>query len=198
MTSSSRSRLVDAARALFAARGFAATAVGDIEEHAGFTRRGGAFYRHFESKDEVLAAVVDDHVERVREVPQLSALLPLGDRRAELRLVGRAVLAELDREEAIHRVLDKEGDRVDAARRRMAEAVLHGGYRDVTVLFRTWLPSKTDVDVDALVVVLLGGLVNLRRNRWTFGVVPLDVDDERALDAWVAVADAALDAVIAR
>lgn len=194
MTSSSRQRLLEAARSSFASRGFAATSVGDIEQAAGFTRRGGTFYRHFDSKEAALDAVVDDHASSVREVKRLAELLPLGDRRADLRLIGRALLAELDAEEAIHRILDKEGDRVDAARHEMVEGVLHAGYRQVASLFRPWLPSGTDADVDALVVVLLGGLVNLRRNQWTFGCVPLDIDDARALNTWVEVAISALEA----
>lgn len=190
MTSSSRERLLDAARALFAERGFSATSVGDIEEVAGFARRGGNFYRHFSSKEAVLDAVVDEHIRAVRETKALVELLPLDDRRSELRLIGRSLLRELDAEEAIHRILDKEGDRVDAARRAMVEGVLHDGYRQIAALFAGWIDD--DHDVDALVVVLLGGLVNLRRNQWTFGAVPLDVDDDRALDEWVRVAEAAL------
>jgi AcrR family transcriptional regulator len=160
-------------------------------EAAGFTRRGGTFYRHFTTKDDALTAVVDDHVTQVREVKRIGDLFPLPDRRSELLLLGRLLLAELDNEEAIHRILDKEGDRVDTARHEMAEQVLHRGYRDLVELFSTHLGMRAD-DQDALVVVLIGGLVNLRRNQWTFGAVPLDIDDDRALNAWVDLAEAAL------
>ncbi len=110
----------------------------------------------------------------------------------ELLLLGRLMLAEIDNEEAIHRILEKEGDRVAAARREMAEQVLHHGYRNLVDIFAPWLGPDVD-DPDAFVVVLIGGLVNLRRNRWTFGAVPLGVEDDRALDAWVDIALAALD-----
>jgi AcrR family transcriptional regulator len=193
MTSSSRDRLVHAARTLFAERGFAATTVGDIEERAGFTRRGGTLYRHFASKDEILDAVIDTHVAAADASRSISALLPLQDRRSELTLIARLLLAELDREEAIHRILDKDGAAVDRARKRMTVGVLHAGYRHLVELFRPWLPDDLDrAEAEALVVVALGGLVNLRRNRWTFGAVPLDVDDERAIRAWVTLVDAAL------
>ncbi len=193
MTKGTRDQLVDSARRLFASRGFAATTIGDIEEAAGFTRRGGTFYRHFETKNDVLDAIVDDHVSQVREVKRLRDLYPLADRRSELLLLGRLLLAELDNEEAIHRILDKEGDRVDAARREMTEQILHNGYRNLVELFTGWLSTEVD-DCDALVVVLIGGLVNLRRNRWTFGAVPLDVDDDRALNVWVGLAESAINA----
>ena len=49
-------RLMDAATALFAEKGVLAALVEEICERAGFTR--GAFYSNFESKDELLLAVV--------------------------------------------------------------------------------------------------------------------------------------------
>lgn len=191
MTTGTRDQLLAAARDLFAARGFAATTIGDIEEAAGFTRRGGTFYRHFATKDDVLTAVVEGHAAQARDVKRIGELLPLADRRSELLLLGRLLLAELDDEEAIHRILDKEGDRFNAVRREMAEQVLHRGYRDLVEVFRDYLGLGA-ADPDAFVVVLIGGLVNLRRNQWTFGAVPLDIDDERALDAWADIAEAAL------
>ncbi len=53
-----RAALVDAARALFAEHGIAATANDDIAARAGVTR--GALYHHFESKADVAAAVIGD------------------------------------------------------------------------------------------------------------------------------------------
>ena len=53
-----RRALLDAARALFAEKGFAATGRDEIAERAGVTR--GALYHHFASKTEVAAAVVEE------------------------------------------------------------------------------------------------------------------------------------------
>jgi AcrR family transcriptional regulator len=53
-----RGALLQAARALFAEKGFAATGREEIAERAGVTR--GALYHHFASKTEVAAAVVDE------------------------------------------------------------------------------------------------------------------------------------------
>lgn len=193
MTLSTRDRLLDAALSLFAADGFAGTSVGDIEKAAGFVKRGGTLYKHFSSKPEVLAALIERHAAAIGGAGQLADLLPLGELRAELTLVARFALAELDAEEQIHRVLDKEGHRAAAARDRMLEEVLEPGYRGLADLFRRWLGDHAeDVDADALVTILVGGLVNLRRNRWTFGRVPLGVDDERAIATWVNVAVAAI------
>src|ERR1700731_3636069 len=53
-----RAALLQAARALFADKGFAATGREEIAERAGVTR--GALYHHFASKTEVAAAVVEE------------------------------------------------------------------------------------------------------------------------------------------
>jgi AcrR family transcriptional regulator len=62
-----RGALLEAARALFATKGFAATGRDEIAEHAGVTR--GALYHHFASKTDLAAAVVEqlegELVERV-------------------------------------------------------------------------------------------------------------------------------------
>ena len=55
--SATRERLLDAAGAVFAERGFAASTIEDICDRAGFTR--GACYSNFETKDELLVQLLD-------------------------------------------------------------------------------------------------------------------------------------------
>lgn len=189
MTTSTPERLLDAATELFAERGLAGTSVADIEEAAGFTRRGGTFFKHFPSKQAAFAAVIDRHANSVGTATDLSALLPLGDLRAELTLVARFVLAELTDEQQIHRALDRGGAAVPEAQERMLNDVLEPGYRRSAELLQRWIGNNTRLDDgEATVSILMGGLVNLRRNTWTFGRVPLGVDDARAVDAWVDLA----------
>lgn len=191
---STRERLLDSAQRLFARDGFDGTGVGDIEEHAGFTKRGGALYKHFPSKEAVLAAVIDRHASSVAAASSVSELLPLGDLRAELTLVARFTLAELDQEEEIHRILDGAGDRVPAARERMLTEVVEPAYRATSELLRRWIGERSTLeDPSTVTMLLIGGLVNLRRNRWTFGRVPLYVDDARAIAAWVETALAVIE-----
>ena len=51
-----RTEIIDAATALFAAKGYSATSVNDILNAVGIAK--GTFYHHFSSKDEVMRAVV--------------------------------------------------------------------------------------------------------------------------------------------
>lgn len=54
-----RSRLIEAAERVFIRKGFDEATVEDISGTAGYTR--GAFYSNFDSKEQVLLAVIDSH-----------------------------------------------------------------------------------------------------------------------------------------
>src|SRR6058998_3763722 len=56
-------RILDAAAELFFERGFAAVGVDEIGQRAGVT--GPAIYRHFSGKDEILATLFDDAIDRL-------------------------------------------------------------------------------------------------------------------------------------
>jgi AcrR family transcriptional regulator len=72
-----RARLLEAAEALFIAKGFNGTSVEEIAEHAGFTR--GAFYSNFEDKDDIFVAILDkklkDRIEEIAAIMRKSSSL---------------------------------------------------------------------------------------------------------------------------
>lgn len=153
MTTSTPDRLLDAAALLFAERGFAGTSVADIEEAAGFTRRGGTLFKHFPSKQAVFAAMIDRHADAVGDALDLTSLLPLGDLRSELTLVARFILAELTEEESIHRALNCGGAEVPDARERMLADVLEPGYRRSAELLQRWIGDTYRIpDPEATVI----------------------------------------------
>lgn len=106
-----------------------------------------------------------------------------------MRLVARAVLAEIDTEEDIHRILDGSGDHAEEAREEMLASVVEPSYSAAAKLLRTWGAPASSPQATALATILIGGLVNTRRNKWTFGRVPLNVDDEELVEAFVAIAN---------
>ncbi len=101
LTLSSRERLLTAAMQLFAHQGFRQTTVGQIEQAAGFTARGGALYKHFTGKQAILEAAIERHVERISELRRTAVTLPLGNDEAELALLLQLFLSELDEERLI-------------------------------------------------------------------------------------------------
>jgi AcrR family transcriptional regulator len=65
-----RRRLLDAAAAVFARRGFAAASVDEIAREAGYST--GAIYWHFAGKDDLFLAMAEDFaIDRVRELSEV-------------------------------------------------------------------------------------------------------------------------------
>jgi len=63
-----RERLIEAAARVFARKGFAGTSVDEVAEAAGVTK--GAVYSNFDSKEDLVRAVLDERLERrLREIP---------------------------------------------------------------------------------------------------------------------------------
>jgi len=189
MTSSTRNRLLDAALPLFAANGFRGTSVGEIEAAAGLTERGGAAYKHFTSKTEILHAALERQIEQIIEMRGAVAdMLPLGDLRAELVLLAKWILTELGHERLINSLLEKEGDTAPGLRERFRDRVVEPGYAAAAEVLRgrfTDLRLDPTTDADALAAVVVGALVNYRRHQWTFAAPPLGVDEQRYVEALV-------------
>jgi len=80
MASHTRERIMDVALQLFAAQGVAATPITSIEAGAGLSPGSGSFYRHFRDKSELLAAVVEREMIRVRKDPEAQVLAAPVDR----------------------------------------------------------------------------------------------------------------------
>ena len=187
MTVSTRGRLMAAGLELFAERGFRGTTVGDIEAAAGLTARGGALYKHFKSKRELLEAAFEEQIHEVQRMrAELLDLLPLDDLRAELTLLTRWVLSELGRMRDLNAVIEKEGDSFPELRERLYVEIVEPGYRSIAEMVGRWntrLDAKWDPELVAAVAG--GALVNFRRNQWTFGQTLLDVDEERFVQTLV-------------
>jgi AcrR family transcriptional regulator len=182
---------------LFAERGFSGTSVADIEEAVGLQPRRGGLYKHFASKHDLLESAVRRHLDDARSLAQsvdsldaASAAASESDSRPFLTSLGRVFLAEMDRLEALTRILEHDADRlgelIDAVK---AEAV-DLSYRTATRLIEQVVPTITDAEATA--VVMLGSLVAFRRTLWTFGSAPLSIDDDRFIEAWASATLGAL------
>lgn len=77
---------------LFSSKGFNPTTIGDIEKAAGLTPRAGGFYRHFKSKQAILREVVDSTEAHIFAQFNEQLLLPLGNLRADILMIGRMIL----------------------------------------------------------------------------------------------------------
>jgi AcrR family transcriptional regulator len=153
MARDTRDRLLDTALTQFASRGVEAVAVTDLEQGAGLSPGSGSFYRHFRSKEDVLAAVVDREVARAVE---RRSTAPAGGLDAHYAWS----LDNLDRMRALIALLVREGARLphlDRVQTLLAEEGAHLDADDLRArMDRGEIPAR---DADAVAAVVLFALV---------------------------------------
>jgi len=185
-----RERILDAAVELFGRQGFRATSVGEIEEAAGLVPRRGALYKHFPSKEALLEAAVE---RRGRAVDELEELIgtPVGDPRDEVHVLGRIAFREIGRDQAVLRIVMREGDNFPELRDRFHERIVRRGHEqaEARLLLLAERAGASDVDVHALAAILLASVINYRVLDTLFGRPPGDLPEDRYIEAW---ADSAL------
>ncbi|MCP2322967.1 AcrR family transcriptional regulator [Hamadaea flava] len=198
---STRQRIIAAASRLFAERGYAKTSVADIQTAVGLTGGSGALYKHFRSKEELLRAVVDEHVahyEAEKTLPFAASgeVHGLDDVSAVLERLGRVVLARLDLSVENIRITFRELDQFPELLEILHARLMRPLYAEVA----DWLAQQAAagrvpaVDAQATSAVLVGSLTYYPIYRVLLGEPEAGVDQDRFLKAWVAVGTAALTA----
>jgi AcrR family transcriptional regulator len=186
MSNTTRERIIDEAMHLFSERGYATTSVARIEEAAGLTAGAGGLYHHFKSKEAVLAAGIERQLSRLDALRDIRLMFtPLGDLRAELILVARYILAELDSESELLRILATEARSRPKLLTTAVDQLVNSTFQG----FATWIAERAErpmpeVSPTTIATLGLGSLLSSRLLRDVFGV-PSPVDDEALVDGWV-------------
>jgi AcrR family transcriptional regulator len=167
-------RIIGAALECFAAKGYAATKISDIERAAGLSVGAGGTYRHFESKRAILEAIV----ELVLDVPD-EEIAPPGD---DVEAIAREMLDYMRAD--LLRIYFRDLDEFPDQRRRINERTINTSYR--TVASRIAAANPT-IDSDAAAAVLLGSLINFRINEALIGPDANGVDRDRFISTWGAI-----------
>jgi AcrR family transcriptional regulator len=193
MSSSTRERIVDEAMLLFSQRGYAATSIAKIEAAAGLTPGAGGIYHHFASKEAVLAAGIERQLARLGALREIRNVLgSLGDLEAELTLTARYVLAELDRESELLRILASDARHrpqlLTTAVDELVSSTFTGFANWVLESAERVLPAE---QANAIAAVGLGSLLSSRLLSDVLGV-PALVEDEALVTTWVQMMLAAL------
>lgn len=182
--------ILDQAMRLFSERGYDGTSVADIQAAAGMTPGSGALYKHFASKQAVLEAGIDRFISEGRaatlEAPDVAGV----EAAAALRQLGGLVLKTLAHDQSALRVAWRDLTAFPDLERRFVDERLQAGFGQMTV-WVTALAEANGVRLDdpqATAAVLLGALAFFRLMEGLVGAKPGRVDDERFLDAWVALA----------
>ncbi|HEX3897942.1 MAG TPA: TetR/AcrR family transcriptional regulator [Mycobacteriales bacterium] len=194
VTYPTRERIVDEAMRLFGQNGFRGTSVVQIEKAAGLSPGAGGLYHHFASKDDVLMEGVRRHLARLDALRQLRGVLTnLGDLRAELTVVARFSLAEVDSEAQLFQILASEARRRPDLLSDAAEQLVTATYAG----FADWLrqtvkPRRLAPDRARTIALLaMGSLLSGRILQHVMGV-NADVDDEALIAVWVDMVVAAI------
>jgi AcrR family transcriptional regulator len=187
-------RLLAAAMDLFAQKGYAGTSVGEIQEAAGLTFGSGALYKHFPSKEAVLAVGIERFVEHARtERESLAALneLPVPD---ALTAIGRSAMTSFARDADALRIAWRDLEPFPALQEKVRTEQIRATYDE----FAVWLGRQAaegrvpEHDCDALAAVALSSLAFFQLLHFLLHDTPGGVDEERFVAAWSALFTAAL------
>jgi AcrR family transcriptional regulator len=178
-----RERIVDEAMRLFSQHGYAATSIAKIEAAAGLTPGAGGFYHHFDSKEAVLAAGIERQLARLGALREIRHVLgSLGDLKAELTLTARYVLAELDSETELLRILAS-----DARNRpQLLTAAVEELVSSTFTGFAAWIGERAErpiraEEATAIAAFGLGSLLSSRLLRDVLGI-PAPIADQALVD----------------
>lgn len=192
-----RERILAAAMRLFSENGYGGTSITQIETAAGLTRGAGGIYHHFRTKEALLAAGVERHLSRLQALRDIRHLLTgVGDLRTELTLTARYVLAELDHEQELLRVVAAEARAHPDLMRDAVDQLVRTSFAGFADLLResAGVPTAT---ADAISAVGLGSLLSTRLLQTLCLVNPTDVDDETFVATWVDMMERAIEAAVA-
>ena len=169
----SRGRVVAAAMGCFAAKGYSATTIADIEEAAGLKPGAGGTYRHFSSKREILDAVIDAALAQSDEV--------LAPAPSSLEGAARDALAQLDRQRDLMGLMLRDLDQFPELQRKVIRRLVTGPIRLVAARTAAVAPH---VDAEATAFLLFGALVNVKVIEILGGRAQIGVSRKRLVAAW--------------
>jgi len=188
MSNTTRERIIDEAIRLFSEQGYNATSVAKIEAAVGLTPGAGGLYHHFDSKEAVLAAGIERQLGRLSALREIrSVLTPLGDLRSELTVIARYILAELDSEAELLRILASEARKRPQLLTSAVDQLVNSTFEG----FATWIVERaerpiSDDQASALAALGLGALLSSHLLPELFGI-PSQVEDDRLIQTWVHV-----------
>jgi len=186
-TGATRDRIIDAAMALFSEHGYRGTSITRIEQAAGLSPGAGGIYHHFSSKEALLTAGVQRQLSRLAALRDIRRLFAdLGDLRTELTIAARYVLAELDQEAQLLRLLASEARHGPRILTDAVTQVVDLTYRE----FAEWITDRSGSLVsapqaDAIATIGLGALIAARLLPNLLGTAPSKVDDNAIVEIWV-------------
>jgi AcrR family transcriptional regulator len=173
---------------LFAERGYERTSIADIQGAAGLAPGSGALYKHFPSKEAVLAAGLEDFVAGAERARELIRTVP-GPAEEALGVLGRAAMRMLQDDRDVLRIVYRELEQFPALRDQVRERRMQSTYAALA----DWLRERAArgelrvEDPEATAAVLLGGVTSFMVFQTLLGDTPAQLDADRFVRAWLRV-----------
>lgn len=183
-----RERLLTEAMRLFSDKGFEATSVSQIEAAAGLAAGSGALYRHFKSKDALLAAGIDRQLDRRAAMHDIRALFAgLGDLQSELTVLGRYLMSVIDQEAELLQIAARTpaglSGRLDSA----YAALVDGLCDELNGWIRAWAPRASAEQTSVLAALGINSILGERFATNIFRRTAAPARDAVYLKEWTAV-----------
>lgn len=185
-----REGLLDAGLALFGQKGFDGVSIKDIETAVGLTPGRGSFYRHFESKEVLLAEIVHREVgklRQLRELQQRGISGSLGDRRAELIVDLRMRMIGLEHLNDFILLLGREFGRFPDLMQELYGLLVEESMAAESAELARDIEKKQvrGGDAEALAAVIQSALIGFHLSKTYFGGQHYGIEDDRFVKALV-------------
>ncbi|BAX90309.1 TetR/AcrR family transcriptional regulator [Mycobacterium shigaense] len=187
MVLSGRNRLLAEALKLFAAKGYAATSVADIQRASGLAPGSGALYKHFASKRELLEAAVAHRIDSIVTAREQFDADEPGSVEHAVRTAGQLIWSNLVESEEVLKVMLREPDEVGDLDEKTWQVITDNAYqRFADELVASNRSGRTSIpDPEAAAAVAIGSLSYAPTLQALTGRMPGNIDGERYFEAWV-------------
>jgi AcrR family transcriptional regulator len=181
-----KKNLKDAALKLFLKKGYAKTTIGEIESAAGLAPRAGSFYRHFQSKQELLIEIAKTQIAERPSEFDFSQINSLGNTRAELILIAQIYEKASHRQKGYLPLIE------EIRRTRFGRKFEQKANQEMLHVLMTWISLKpaakslNDKQLASLAMAVFGGwlfyLTKLQQ-----GVTLDEIERDSLLNDWADV-----------
>jgi AcrR family transcriptional regulator len=179
-------RLLGAAMELFAEKGYERTTVGEIQEAAGLTFGSGALYKHFPSKQAVLAEGIERFVDSARS--ERRVLGSLDDRSVAdaMTTIAQLAMASFDRDSDALRIAWRDLEGFPELQAKVRTERIRATFDD----FAAWLAHQADAgrlvphDSQAVAAVALSSLAFFQLLKFLMHDTPAGVGERGFVEAW--------------
>ena len=182
-----RDRLLAAALRLFAAKGYAATSVADIQRASGLAPGSGALYKHFGSKRELLEAAVAHRIDSIVAAREQYDAGEPGSVEQAVRTAGQLIWRNLKQSEDLLKVMLREPDELGDLDDKTWQVITDNAYqRFAGELAASNRSGRTRIpDPEAAAAVAIGSLSYAATLQALTGRLPGNIDEDRYFEAWV-------------